>query len=677
MSTTTNLKLFKHDNPTTNTNQFDVEKALNENWDKLDKNAGEIASKIQTLENTTSEKDTSQDTEIEVLKAENALLKSQIPSATVVGETVHLEDSSNMQCQISPIGASKQETREGYNVVNSYASLTDTTQYNTIYYKNNKMEVSKTYTISFKGKAGDMYRIPSSEYGVAVENKIITIDNDGIGKATFTTKSEFTVNSAGILQNYSANNTLPLTDICIVEGTEAKPFEEYGASPSIEHEAPIESVGDNINYIDLSNLTEQTIVGVKVTQNKDGSFTLNGTSNNSYGFNVAVKNGKILKANTPYSLKVTTTGSASSTSNSQIAIREDENTNLVNVSFSGNSKIYTPTKDETINYLRIYLDTGVTFTNFTVYPKLEKGTIATPYSPYGQGSIEIYSYTQNLFDKTKTSKAIGSASGYVSTEYIPAVTGDTIAKSNTTSLFLYDKTKTQITNVGNWTNKKIEVENVAYVRCNVLETEVDTFMLVKNQDLPSEYIQGQSQTKAIYTQQPFRAIGDVKDRFVKVDGVWYEEHDVSEIKLIGSDFSSYASVTEGNLFRTKSFSGYESNIALYSNYFKGVEKASLRTNNTFYYNSSTQTFDFITDEYTSLSDFQAWVNNVELKVYPILATPTLIPCTAEQVEVLESFNTYKNVTNISSDSIGELEVTYSKDLETLYNNLSQAVLGGN
>ena len=30
MSETTNLKLFKHDNPSTNTNPFDVEQSLNE-----------------------------------------------------------------------------------------------------------------------------------------------------------------------------------------------------------------------------------------------------------------------------------------------------------------------------------------------------------------------------------------------------------------------------------------------------------------------------------------------------------------------------------------------------------------------------------------------------------------------------------------------------------------------
>ncbi len=36
MSETKNLKLFKHDNPATNENLFDITKSLNENWDRID-----------------------------------------------------------------------------------------------------------------------------------------------------------------------------------------------------------------------------------------------------------------------------------------------------------------------------------------------------------------------------------------------------------------------------------------------------------------------------------------------------------------------------------------------------------------------------------------------------------------------------------------------------------------
>ena len=61
MSETKNLKLFKHDNPTTNTNKFDVDKALNQNWDKLDDKIGDISISINEIneEGSTTEQDIS------------------------------------------------------------------------------------------------------------------------------------------------------------------------------------------------------------------------------------------------------------------------------------------------------------------------------------------------------------------------------------------------------------------------------------------------------------------------------------------------------------------------------------------------------------------------------------------------------------------------------------------
>ncbi len=110
MSETKNLKLFKHDNVTTNTNPLDINKALNPNWDKLDEAIGEDreninknTTSIETLEsdNTNIKESISTNAEniqknidsinslqqstvesIEKLKAENEALKSQIPTRT-------------------------------------------------------------------------------------------------------------------------------------------------------------------------------------------------------------------------------------------------------------------------------------------------------------------------------------------------------------------------------------------------------------------------------------------------------------------------------------------------------------------------------------------------------------------------------------------------------------------
>lgn len=57
-------------------------------------------------------------TENEALKAKNKLIKEQIPSASVSGNSVHVEDSSNLDFDWKIKGGHKQETREGYNLLN-------------------------------------------------------------------------------------------------------------------------------------------------------------------------------------------------------------------------------------------------------------------------------------------------------------------------------------------------------------------------------------------------------------------------------------------------------------------------------------------------------------------------------------------------------------------------------
>ena len=107
MSETKNLKLFKHDEPLeTNQNPFDVEKALNNNWDKIDDFVGEIDNKIDTLEEDISnikEEQTAQNEELEVLK--NAL-----PSETQEGESINIKGTIPVKFKEFAVkGNSKQE----------------------------------------------------------------------------------------------------------------------------------------------------------------------------------------------------------------------------------------------------------------------------------------------------------------------------------------------------------------------------------------------------------------------------------------------------------------------------------------------------------------------------------------------------------------------------------------
>ena len=71
MSETTNLKLFKHDNPSTNTNSFDVEQALNENWNKIDTAVGDLQDDVE-------ENNTNIDTRLTELETDLGTAKTDI-----------------------------------------------------------------------------------------------------------------------------------------------------------------------------------------------------------------------------------------------------------------------------------------------------------------------------------------------------------------------------------------------------------------------------------------------------------------------------------------------------------------------------------------------------------------------------------------------------------------------
>ena len=163
MSTTTNLGLFKHDNPATNTDIFDVDKALNQNWDKIDNGIGKDRERISLLEasntiynfkgtvdtfaNLQSKTKTQGDVwyceedsayytytgtdwvpvnlnlnlgVIDELKQKTIKCMQEVETPTPVsGTIIDLSDSADAKVtELKISGNSKQETREGYNKFN-------------------------------------------------------------------------------------------------------------------------------------------------------------------------------------------------------------------------------------------------------------------------------------------------------------------------------------------------------------------------------------------------------------------------------------------------------------------------------------------------------------------------------------------------------------------------------
>lgn len=330
-------------------------------------------------------------------------------------------------------------------------------------------------------------------------------------------------------------------------------------TPSINSEAPIESVGDNVQLLQVK-APSTTKNGVTFTNNGDGTVTVNGTAtaNTTYPFTNEDGSSTKSKRLEKGTYTISSINSDYSKHFLQMATKDDEL----------GEKYYNPSSSTTfdtvgLNYaVLIYVRSGITLNNVVFKPKLEKVSKATTWSPYGQGSIGI--------------------------------------------------------TMGDGTT---------------------------------------SETKALYTQQPFRAIGDVKDKFVKQNGVWYEEHNISRIILNGTESWITASIgtnysrfyiklndkrdcggakveLKSNMFISRTFNdAYKQDIEGVSeyqgtdtNYYKNAYIKMLNTNI-----SSTET--------TTITLFKAKLTelyNAGTPVYIdyVLAEPLLIPCTAEQVEVL-------------------------------------------
>ena len=120
----------------------------------------------------------------------------------------------------------------------------------------------------------------------------------------------------------------------------------------------------------------KTISGITFTYNEDGSITASGTATASATSSTAVEGRNhliILQPNTTYAL------SGGYDSNVQIQLC-DYSANVISTS-SPNPSTFT-TSTETRFYIRVWVRSGTTLNNVNVYPQLEKGSVATSYSPY-------------------------------------------------------------------------------------------------------------------------------------------------------------------------------------------------------------------------------------------------------------------------------------------------------
>lgn len=147
-----------------------------------------------------------------------------------------------------------------------------------------------------------------------------------------------------------------------------------------------------------NNIQNQTINGVVITKNNDGSITFNGTSTAAirvaFRINLSLSSGKYT-----HSIKnAVPTGSYLSLDNIDYT--------MIRGTTDGNKITFTLTKETTFSQYIIYFDPNITFNNVTIFPQVEKGN-ETDYVEHKEFSNkQIYSTNEVIVGTWEDSKNV-------------------------------------------------------------------------------------------------------------------------------------------------------------------------------------------------------------------------------------------------------------------------------
>lgn len=755
MSETTNLKLFKQDNPTTNTNNFDIEKTLNANWDKLDENAGTTNKKLESLEKVDSttnetitaiqEEQTTQnenieknaegiaqnkkdvDEELTKIKKENSLLKSQIPTGTASGNNIHLGDSSNMDFEWKLRGGSKQAIRSGKNVINvrttvlsTYSSIGDD-DWVTIEYTNTAetgdafcnffSELTKelkadTYysiiceiksvTTTASGYLSITNNHTSFAFPTTIPNKrLVELKAGDIIINKLKTRSDLS-GVTGLLRTFVAVNPKSSVKIVfrlsVIEGdvtADSFEYESYGVSPSVEFLSGIKNVGDNINLYNKNDTT--LILDAPISNNAVGTRA-SGTYKTVYipcepntSYVVTKKYDE-----TKNRLIVACSTEIPNYSQSVEVLGKDENATELTVLTSNTAK-----------YLLAYvwiIGGSTTIQEMLDSIKIEKGE-ATSYSNYNCGSFGVTISNRNLFNPEWLVIGNLSADGqefiqnnYARTKHISVEPNEnlSITMFDTTNfrasaLYFYDKDKNLIkrtvapSNVG-WDNFST-MGNCKYIRFTiaVVGSKYSTFTEEALQEASNNLQLERGVSTSYIPHKEQEIVFPLTEGQKLYEGSYLAEDGIhnkrKQIVLTGNE-----NIFESQLGTYQTFgiviSGIKQGTKLMSNYFTSYPiitdikyKVGMTNNN------AADRLYISNGESSKTEEFKAWLSQRLDEGIPViieyeLATEEIIPYTQEQQAVIDKIlYTYKNVTNISvDDELATLDITYKKDIETMFNN---------
>lgn len=688
-----------HEQPESNTDSFGVEAYLNANWEKtkeaVNNNAEEliqaqkdIDANKNDIENINS-KNKSQDDTIEALKAENKLIKEQIPSANISGNSIYIEDSSNLDFDWKIKGGHAQtRTTQPENYIDDREARGKTI-----------LEATQLYLpiINLKAGSGYYFKIFDSNDKIKNDSRYLAVEFYDINKTkiqsdalgypnTFTEENTNKIKFAKIY--YNKNDTDKAIGSIVIKKIGLKITSSASAddidmfvpdSPSPDYPSEIETVGSNENLCNGINQGyylnfETSLCGLLSGNNgliiptTGGKYTIS-TQINQTRYRVACINEKPIEDKTVTAYK---------------GVNKDGTSNNITIDTSG------------------YAYLIINATDLTKI-KIERGSTATPYSPYGMGSVEIDVVNKNLFDisilndyATVNGSEFSFDKGILPMK-VPKIYGfnnskkyilswkfkqfDSSAADNVRGVVLqaFNKDNKLIAELSSNINKngerKTEVTGLEYIsfsygnegRNIIYDLQIEEAS--EKQTEATQYEPHQSQTAIMPIQQEMLTGDYIKD---------IEHHEWGKLVLTGDETIYTASYDR---FYIVGVSNLEysnlKDINVVSNYFlqHSGEAFTTADNIIFTLPGNAESIFFRSSKFSTVEEFRKWVLDkynagTPVTIYYKLATPTNLKLTEEQKTVRDTkLYTYKNITNINvSDELASVEVEYKKDQDTINKN---------
>ena len=371
------------------------------------------------------------------------------------------------------------------------------------------------------------------------------------------------------------------------------------------------------------------------------------------------------------------------------------------------SKTFTPSAD---GYLCFNGNVGVGNQEIFTEIKLEQGSTATSYSPYGMGCITEKIVNKNLFDTTQFKSTSGitvldnkngtielqGVNGYWSTVdknfHFPAgkqlffSCAYTVSNGGSGVVNVYDSPGNSIRENSYNASGRIAFNFVVpndgivkfTVRCNGSTNTgyakyTNMMLSDKNND---DYVLHQEQIHTIPTQQPMRRVGTTRDPFFKnttdspyynsslVENKWYEKHNIIEkdkqyflnncsVIEVGNNYVDFQSWVYPDIKHSWNKTNVKCNVLVGTSQGTGstadMECIYSKDNSIigFRIKHSTINTTSSSSKAECLNNFKSLMNEKDFEFIYISTTPTYLPCTDEQVQALEAYSKARTYKNVT------------------------------